>query len=215
MVSAATSSVTVSVPSTTTGTPRVGSTLVDEATVRTSVTASMMPAVPVCTMPAPMTGVLLTPANLLPQIPPYHGGEQKDGETFQDWLEHFEAVARWDEHYKLVYLTTALRGTAKSFYRSYSLAQRSSYCALVAELKKRFTPVRLTTQLFHDRRQGPQETVDDFAQDLRRLYSQVYAGFTRGTPEAEKVGQTVLASQFVAGLRPRSLEWRATWISSC
>ena len=94
-----------------------------------------------------MTGVLPTAANLLPQIPPYHGGEQKDGETFQDWLEHFEAVAqlaRWDEHYKLVYLTTSLRGTAKSFYRSCSLAQRSSYCALVAELKKRFTPVRLT-----------------------------------------------------------------------
>ena len=57
-------------------------------------------------------------------------------------------------------------------------------------------------QLFHDRRQGPQETVDDFAQDLWRLYSQAYAGFTRGTPEAEKVGQTVLASQFVAGLHP-------------
>ena len=58
------------------------------------------------------------------------------------------------------------------------------------------------TQLFHDRRQGPQKTVDDFAQDLQRLYSQAYAGVTRGTPEAEKVEQTVLASQFVAGLRP-------------
>ena len=57
----------------------------------------------------------------------------------------------------------------------------------MAELKKRFTPVGLMTQLFHDCRQGPQETVDDFAQDLRRLYSQAYAG--------------LLASKFVAGLR--------------
>ena len=56
----------------------------------------------------------ISPQNFaLPQIPPYHGGEQKDGETFVDWLEHFEALAqlaRWDDHYKFVYLTTALRG---------------------------------------------------------------------------------------------------------
>ena len=60
----------------------------------------------------------------------------------------------------------------------------------------------MQTQLFHDRRQGPDESVDDFAQELRRLYSKAYARFTRGTPQAEKVGQAVLASQFVAGLRP-------------
>ena len=78
---------------------------VHEATIRPSVTTSMISAAPVCAVAAPMTGVLPTPANLLPQIPPYHGGEQKDRKTFQDWLEHFEAVpqlARWDEHYKLV-----------------------------------------------------------------------------------------------------------------
>ena len=60
----------------------------------------------------------------------------------------------------------------------------------------------MLTQLFQDRRQGPDESVDDFAQERRRLYSKAYAGFTGGTPEADKVGQTVLASQFVAGLRP-------------
>ena len=57
----------------------------------------------------------------------------------------------------------------------------------------------MQTQLFHDRRQGPRETVDDFAQELRKLY---YSAVTCGTPEAEKVGQTVLVSQFVAGLHP-------------
>ena len=48
--------------------------------------------------------------------------------------------------------------------------------------------------MFHDRRQGPKETVDDFAQELWKLYSKAYAALTRGTPEAEKVGQTVLAN---------------------
>ena len=160
----------------------------------------------VCVMPPP--GIFPASTNSLPQIQPYHGEEQKDGETFQDWLEHFEAVsqlARWDGHFKLVYLTISLRGTAKSFFRSCSTTQRSSYTLLVGELKKRFTPVQLMaiqTQMFHDRRQSPQETVDDFAQELRKLYGKSYALVARGTPEAEKVGQTVLANQFVAGLRP-------------
>ena len=183
------------------------------STVTTSVapltsTATTMLPMPVGGTAPVVTAGLVSPQNLLPHIPPYHGGEQKDGETFADWLEHFEAVAqlaRWDDHYKFVYLTTALRGTAKAFYRSCSPMQKSNYHSLVAELRKRFTPVQLTavrTQLFHDRKQGPQESVDEFAQDLRDLYGKAYAGFTKGTPEAEKVGQTVLASQFVAGLRP-------------
>ena len=98
------------------------------------------------TVPVAAVG-LLTAQSLLPQIPPYHGGEQKDGETFMDWLEHFKAVAqlaRWDQHYKFVHLTTALRGTAKAFYRSCLLTQKSGYNALVTELKKQFEPVKLT-----------------------------------------------------------------------
>ena len=156
----------------------------------------------------PPPGVFPTSTHFLPQIQPYYGGDQRDGETFQDWLEHFEAVAllaRWDDHYKLVHLTTSLRSMAKSFFRSCLLAQQNNYTQLVAELKKQFTPIQLPaikTQMFHDRKQGPRETVDDFAQELRKLYAKAYAAVTRGTPEAEQVGQTVLANQFVAGLRP-------------
>ena len=157
--------------------------------------------------PAHTPGMYPTAANVLPQIHPYHGEEQKDGETFQDWVEHFKSVsrlARWGNHYKLVYVTTSLRGTAKAFYRACTPMQRSDYGLLIAELAKRFTPVRLPaiqTQVFHDRRQGPEEIVDEFAQELRQLYAKAYAPVTRGTPEAEEVGQRVLTSHFVTGLR--------------
>ena len=139
-------------------------------------------------------------STMLPQIPNFYGGGQKDDETFQDWREHFEAVARlagWDNHFKLVHLVAALKGQAKTFYRSCSPEKRSDY-----ELAN---PVRITaiqTQLFHDRRQGAQETVDNFAQDLRKLYSEAYSAVACRTAEAETVGQTVVVSQFVAGLRP-------------
>lgn len=145
--------------------------------------------------------------NHLPQIPNFHGGEQRDGETFEDWLGHFEAVAniaRWDPSFKLVHLTSALRGNAKSFYRSCTPTQKSSYPQLVSALEKRFTPVKLTalqTQMFHSRKQGPTESVDDFAQELRKLHSKAYSATMGGNPEAEKVGQIVLVNQFVSGLR--------------
>ena len=44
--------------------------------------------------------------------------------------------------------------------------------------------------------------MDEFVQDLRKLYAKAYAGLTKGTPEAENMGQAVLARQFVADLQP-------------
>ena len=87
--------------------------------------------------------------------------------------------------------------------------QWSDYRLLIAELGKRFTSVRLPavqTQMFHERRQGPKETVDEFVQELCKLYSKAYATVTHGTPEAEEVGQRVLASQFVLQSKVVGLE---------
>lgn len=101
---------------------------------------------PVC---APQSVMLASSTSLtqLPQIPRFSGEETTDGETFQDWHEKFESVAilgGWSEHGKLVNLTTRLKGAAYSFYCSCAAEHRNSYTQLVAELKKRFTPVQLT-----------------------------------------------------------------------
>lgn len=146
----------------------------------------------------------------LPTIPNFHGGEQCDGETFEEWLDHFEAVAniaRWDTSFKIVHQTAALRGNAKSFYRSCTPTQKRDYTQLVSALKKRFTPVKLTalqTQMFHSRKQGATESVDDYAQELRKLHSKAYSTAVNGNTEAEKVGQIVLLNQFVSGLQTDS-----------
>ena len=124
-------------------------------------------------------------ADFLPQILTFHGGEQRDGETVQDWLEHFELVAGlagWNKHFKLVHLISALRGAARSFYR---LCTHADYNLPVSELRTRFTPVQLTaiqTQLFHSRRQEQKDTVDDYAQELRKLHSKAYATVTLRQP---------------------------------
>ena len=127
-------------------------------------------------------------------------------------MEQFEAVATlagWDEHAKLVNLTTRLRGTAYSFYRSCASEQRSNYKLLVEQLSKQlskhFTPVELTaiqSQCFHDHHQTAKESVDEFAQVLKKLFHKAYSNLTRGGSEAEAMGQSVLANQFVSGLQP-------------
>ena len=100
---------------------------------------------------------------------------------------------------------TRLQGQAYSFYRTCSAQQQTSYDALKDALSRRFKSVciqSVQSGLFHERKQKPQESVEDYAQDLNKLYQRAYPQSERGSEEAERMGQTVLAYQFAAGLKP-------------
>lgn len=56
--------------------------------------------------------------------------------------------------------------------------------------------------MFHQRNQKPGESVDQYAQDLRKLFYKAYPRADQGSEEAEGLGRSVLAYQFVAGLIP-------------
>ena len=135
-------------------------------------TSGAMPGIvfPVMATALPMS--LMTP---LPRIPPFTGEGQETG--FTEWHYHFENVAKlagWDDHWCLVHLAASLKDTAASFYRSCGWGVRNNYQSLLAELKQRFTPVQLTavqTQIFHNRLQGEKESVEQFVQDLRKLFN--------------------------------------------
>ena len=143
------------------------------------------------------------------QVPPvtkYDGNSE--AEPFEEWLEQFELVAsvcHWEGRAKLANLVTRLQGQAYAFYRTCPSHQRASYESLTAALTERFKPVRIKSVqsgLFHERKQQPKESVEDYAQELNRLYQRAYPYSERGSVEAEKLGQTVLTYQFVAGLKP-------------
>ena len=147
-------------------------------------------------------------AHQLPSLPKFSGdslGDEEEG--IREWLERLEMVASacaWTDQVKLVNLITRLRGSAYSFFRSCTPTQRSSYESLKDALLKRFTPVHLRSvksSQFHERKQRQDETVDSFAQELKRLFYKAYPSTQQGSPEAEAMGRAVLSSQFVAGLR--------------
>ena len=56
--------------------------------------------------------------------------------------------------------------------------------------------------MFHQRNQKTGESVDQYAQDLRKLFYKAYPRADQGSEEAEGLGLSVLAYQFVAGLIP-------------
>ena len=110
---------------------------------------------------------------------------------------------KWTPRAKLLHLTSRLEKQAYAFYRSCSQQTRNSYDKLTKELMKRFTPVRIQgvdSSLFHDRKQKTGESVDSYAQELRRLYQKAYPESMQGSEDAEKIGKTLLASQFLSGL---------------
>ena len=171
-----------------------------------NISLPLLPATGSASFVQPSSKVVPIYGNQLPPIPRFTGEEDlTESGTFCDWLEQFEVVvtlAGWDEHAKLVNLTTRLRGTAYSFYRSCASEQRSN-CKL--QLRKRFTSVELTaiqSQCFHDHHQTAKGSVDEFAQELKKLFHKAYSNLTRGGVEAEAMGQSVLANQCVSGLRP-------------
>ena len=101
---------------------------------------------------------------------------------------------------------TWLKGQAFSFYRSCGAAQCTRYDTLVGLLTERFTPVRIQSvrsSLFHDRRQSLQESVDAYAQELKRLFYKAYPKASQSHSKTDRLGRYDRSSQFIAGLQPR------------
>ena len=159
-----------------------------------------------------VAGDHLSMALLAQQLPPlskFTGDNlDEDSESVSEWLEQTELVAEgcgWNEQAKLFSVVARLRGTASGFYRSCTPQQRSSYTQLSAALRQRFTSVRIQSvqsSKFHGRKQRATETVDQYAQDLRKLFLRAYSSTQREAPGAETMAQSVLAYQFVDGLLP-------------
>ena len=58
------------------------------------------------------------------------------------------------------------------------------------------------SSLFHDRDQGERESVDDYVQELRKLFYKAYPQTMQGTTDFQDISKSILRNQFVAGLLP-------------
>ena len=143
----------------------------------------------------------------VPPLAPFRGDLREDDEdSFTDWIEQFEELAgwhSWGDAAKLSQLRMRLQGPARAYCRSRPQKEQESYETLKKVLKERYTPVHVQSvqsALYYGRRQGATESVDGYAQDLRKLYRKAYPKIAaEGGEESERS----LASKFLSGLRPQ------------
>ena len=157
-----------------------------------NISLPLLPATGSTSFVQPSSKVVPIYGNQLPPIPRFTGEacsfQPASVATASNCSNQSQKVPDSVESSKLVNLTTRLRGTAYSFYRSCASEQRSNYKLLVEQLRKRFTPVELTpiqSQCFHDCHQTAKESVDEFAQELKKLFHKAYSNLTRGGVEVE------------------------------
>ena len=118
------------------------------------------------------------------------------------WFNRFEAVARrrnWCEEARLDNLLPRLQGKAGDFVFS-QLAQPilSNYNELVKELNSRFRVIeteRTYAARFSQRSQRQDETAEEFAADVKRLYAKAYKF------RDDRTRQEDLVRRFLDGLK--------------
>lgn len=110
------------------------------------------------------------------KLPPFSGKEE-----WKVWINRFEAVAErrcWDDGAKLDNLLPRLQGRAGDFvFNQLPHETLSSYPELVKELNSRFRVVETQKTFaakFSQRTQKHDETVEEYAADLKRLYFKAY-----------------------------------------
>ena len=131
------------------------------------------------------------------KLPPFNGKED-----WKVWITRFEAIAQrcnWNEDTRLDNLLPRLQGRAGDFvFNQLSYETMSSYSELVKELNSRFRTVetqRTFAAKFSLRAQKQDETVEEYAAELKRLYAKAYKS------RDSKTRQEDLVRRFLNGLK--------------
>ena len=131
------------------------------------------------------------------KLPPFNGKED-----WKVWITRFEAIAQrcnWNEDTRLDNLLPRLQGRAGDFvFNQLSYETMSSYSELVKELNSRFRTVetqRTFAAKFSQRAQKQDETVEEYAAELKRLYAKAYKSRDNETRQED------LVRRFLNGLK--------------
>ena len=111
-----------------------------------------------------------------PNLPPFNGKE-----TWKVWFTRFQDIAQrrgWSKEEKLDELIPRLQGDAGNFvFDQLSTKDRNNYDKLCKELTNRFRSVENPKKygtMFATRKQKSNETVEAYANDLKKLYDKAH-----------------------------------------
>ena len=144
----------------------------------------------------------------LPTLPKFTGEDRDDVDSLCRWLAKLDKHAelqRWTDREKLVQFELHLAGRAERVYEVLPSTSKANFAAATEALQKRLNPVEcealVSAQLMR-RKQQSVESVDEFAQDLEKLFDRSY-GRRTGMDEGSK--EMLKRDFFVQGLL---LKWQ-------
>ena len=142
------------------------------------------------------------------KLPPYTGRE-----TWEVWYNRFQEVAlisHWSDQEKLAELLPRLQGAPGEFvYGQLTHENRINYNTLITELNNRFRVVetcKTFASKFSNRHQGPNETVEEYAAELKRLYAKAHAHRNYDTRKED------LLRRFLDGLNDEQARFQVEYI---
>ena len=131
------------------------------------------------------------------KLPPFNGKEE-----WKVWISRFESVAKrhhWDDETKLDNILPKLQGRAGDFvFNQLSEDTISCYPVLIKELNSRFHTVETEKAFaakFSQRVQKNDETAEEYAAELKRLYAKAYKSRDSRTRQED------LVRRFLDGLK--------------
>ena len=131
------------------------------------------------------------------KLPPFNGREE-----WKVWIRRFESVAKrynWDDETKLDNILPKLQGRAGDFvFDQLSENTISCYPLLIKELNSRFHSIEAEKAFaakFSQRVQKNDETAEEYAAELKRLYAKAYKGRDSETRQED------LVRRFLDGLK--------------
>ena len=131
------------------------------------------------------------------KLPPFNGKEE-----WKVWVSRFESVAKrhnWDDDTKLDNILPKLQGRAGEFvFNQLTEEEISCYPKLIKELNSRFHTIETEKTFaakFSQRRQKHDETAEEYAAELKRLYSKAYRSRDSRTRQED------LVRKFLDGLK--------------
>ena len=129
-------------------------------------------------------------------------------EEWHTWIAQFQAIAkryRWTEDEKLDQLLPRLEGTAADFvFAQLHPSILDSYEELVSELDNRFRVIETSRSFaskFSRRTQKPEESIEDYAAELKRLYDKAHGYRDRRSRDED------LVRRFLDGLRDEDIRF--------
>ena len=139
------------------------------------------------------------------RLPPFTGSSN---DSWKVWHARFTTVAnlnRWDETTRLSELMQRMQGTAAEFvFDEIPTDILNSYASLVDELDSRFKSVETNRTFrvqFSKRMQKYDESIEEYAAELKRIYDKAYPG---RNPEMRR---QLLLQQFLSGLKDKEAKF--------